>query len=180
MSRTWTLRSVLVLVTVALAVLAVPAALALAPAWAQVTPAPGAPTPPSSSLPATTPAAGGGNAAAGTVILLGLALVVIVGVGVKFYDLKRKREADAVHLQAQLSDALLREPGLSGLPVTPTAQVSLFKRSPATVEVSGQVPTAEEREHALSVIRAEAARIRPDVVIEDRMAIVPSMAERVA
>ena len=38
-----------------------------------------------------------------------MAPYVIIGIGVKLYDLKRKREAESVHLQAQISDALLRD-----------------------------------------------------------------------
>lgn len=175
--RTSSLQSGFALVFLALAlVIAV-----VSSAWAQAPPTPITPRIPAPS-PSVTPtdAPAGGNAGAGTVIGLALALLVIVGVGVKLYDLKRTRESEAVHLQAQLSDALLREPGLSGLPLTPTARVSTFKGSPAMVEISGQVPTAEAREHALRVVRAEAARIRPDVEIEDRIAIVPSMGARVA
>ena len=58
-----------------------------------------------------------------SVIVLLLGLLVLVGVGVKLYDLKRKREAEGVHVQAQVSDALLRDPSLFGLAVTPTAHV---------------------------------------------------------
>ena len=33
----------------------------------------------------------------------------MIGLAVKLFDLKRKRESEGVQLQAQLSDALLRE-----------------------------------------------------------------------
>ena len=145
-----------------LSLLVLPAALA----WAQTAPSP------------TTPLAGGAESSgggAGTVamVLVVLALLVIVGVGVKMYDLKRRREAAAVHLHAQISDALLREQLLIGLPITPTARVPIWKRSPATIEVAGQVPSPQAREAALSIIRAEAWRIRHDFQIEDRLAVVP-------
>src|ERR671922_1324916 len=86
-----------------------------------------------------------------TVFLLLFALLVIVGIGVKLYDLKRKREAEAVHLQAQVSDALLREPTLFGLAVTPTAHVPWWKGTPARLEVTGRVPTADARERAIRI-----------------------------
>jgi hypothetical protein len=143
-------------------------------AWAQAMPPPAPPTPP----PGVAPAAGGGNAVAVVVVIVGL--LVLVGIVVKLYDLKRTREADAVHLQAQVSDALLREQALFGLPVTPTARVPLLKGSPATIEIAGQVPTPEMREMVLRIVRSEALRIRPDVQIDDRMAVVPSMREHVA
>jgi hypothetical protein len=145
-----------------LSLLVLPAALA----WAQAPPAPI--TPPAGG----TASSGGGLGTVGVVLVV-LALLVIVGVGVKMYDLKRRREGEAVHLQAQISDALLREQLLFGLPITPTARVPIWKRSPALIEVAGQVPSPEARETALRIIRAEAGRIRSDFLIEDRLAVVP-------
>ena len=96
-----------------------------------------------------------------------VALLIIVGIGVKMFDLKRKRDAEAVQLQAQLSDALLREGGLS---ITPTAHIPLWAGGPVTVEVSGPPPASPEgREAALQLVEREAARIRPDVRVIDRI-----------
>src|SRR5262249_36815350 len=95
--------------------------------WAQVT----APATPSASSGASS-----GGAGAGMVIGVVLALLIVVGIGVKMYDLKRKRDAEAVHLQAQVSDALLRESTLFGLPITPTVHVPTWKGSPAKIEVA--------------------------------------------
>jgi hypothetical protein len=149
-------------------------------AWAQVVPPP---TPPIAS-PSAPPAGAAGTtssaAGATAVVVVIVGLLVLVGVAVKFYDLKRKREAESVHLQAQVSDALLREQALFGLPVTPTAHVPLWKGTPATIEVSGQVPKPEAREAVLRIVKSEALRIRPDVEVEDRLAVVPSMAQRIA
>jgi hypothetical protein len=137
-----------------------------APAMAQT----GAAAPPDTS---------GGWMAIGGVVMLVLVLAA-VGVTVKLFDLKQKREADAVLLQAQLSDALLREPSLSGLVVTPTAHVPFWSGSPAEVELHGRVPSHELRDHVRQIVEREAARIRPDFVIEDRIAVVPEFARRVA
>ena len=133
-------------------------------AWAQ---APSSPT---------APATGAGTAGVATAVGVVVALLVIIGVGVKLYDLKCKRGAEAVLLQAQLSDALLREPGFSGLALTATVHMATFRKSPPIVEISGQVPTKEARERALTVVRAETFRVRPDAQFEDRIAIVPVMA----
>lgn len=146
------------------------AVLAPAAAWAQAAPI----TPPPT---ATATATGTG---AITMFALVLGLLVIVGVGVKLYDLKRRREADAVHLQAQLSDALLREQMFFGMPITPTAHVPFFRGSPAVIEVTGHVPSTEARESAMRLIRAEAARIRPDFTIEDKLAVDAAFARRAA
>jgi hypothetical protein len=132
--------------------------------WAQTPPTP-MPTP-------TASADGGGSALALISIIAGA--LVIIGVGVKLYDLRRKRESEAVQLQAQISDALMRERLLSGVPIMATARApSMWKRSPATVEIAGQVPSSQAREAALRIARAEAGRVRPDVQIEDRLAVVP-------
>jgi hypothetical protein len=136
--------------------------IAITTAWAQV-PAP--PTAP--ATPGADPAAQGGSmAVAGFLVVLGLLL--IIGVAVKLYDRKRKRDAEAVHLQAQVSDALMREAGLAGLLLTPTAHV---RGGEAVVELSGEVPDGAARETALRIAREEVARVRPDVRIVDRIAV---------
>jgi hypothetical protein len=105
-------------------------------------------------------------AAAGFLVVLGLLLVV--GIAVKLYDWKRKRDAEAVHLQAQVSDALMRDAGLAGLLLTPTAHV---RGGEAKVEITGEVPDVGARETALRIAREEAARVRPDVEIVDRISV---------
>jgi hypothetical protein len=102
-----------------------------------------------------------------TVFIFGL--LIAVGLFVKMFDLRRKREDEAVHLQAQISDALLREPSLFGLPVTPTAHVPLWRGTPVTVELTGEVPGEHVREAVYRLALAEAVRIRSDVQVEDRM-----------
>ena len=113
-----------------------------------------------------------------TVFLLLGALLVIVGIGVKLYDLKRKRETEAVHLQAQVSDALLRDPALFGLAVTPTAHVPLWAGTPVRLDITGRVPAPEIRERALHIIEQEARSIRPDVQVADKLEV--ETMERVA
>jgi hypothetical protein len=135
------------------------------PVWAQTVPSP-----------PTAPPAGGGDAgSAVTIIVIVAALLLALGVTVKLFDLRHKREAEAVRLQAQVSDALLRDADLFQIPLTPTARVPFWSGSPATIEVAGQVPTAAKREAVLRIVRSEAARVRPDVQIEDRMAVVPTV-----
>lgn len=114
----------------------------------------------------------------GTILIV--SLVVLVGVAVKMFDLKRKREDEAIQLQAQISDALMRDPRLGSLPIMATARVPSFSRGPAVVQLSGQVPTAEPREIALRIAQQEAARIRPDVEIESRIGVVDPSLARVA
>ena len=131
-------------------------------AWAQTN------APVSPAAPSAGPAAQGGGmtAAAGFVVVLGL--LVLVGVAVKLYDRKRKRDAEAVHLQAQVSDALMRDAGLAGLLLTPTAHL---RGGEAVVEITGEVPDDTARETALRIAREEAARVRPDVRIVEKIAV---------
>jgi hypothetical protein len=133
------------------------------PVWAQTVPAP--------TMSPSAPAAGGASALSIIVVLA--VLMLALGATVKLFDLRRKREGEAVQLQAQVSDALLRDPALFSLPITPTARVPFWSGSPATIEIAGQVPDPELKERVLRIARAEAERIRPDVRIEDRLAVVP-------
>jgi len=137
--------------------------LSAAHAWAQT-------SQPSSS--AGSPGSGGGDSAVAIVVVI-VAALVLVGIGVKLYDLRRTRESEAVQLQAQISDALMREQSLFSVPIIATAHASLWRRSTATIEVAGQVPSQQAHETAIRIVRAEAARIRPDFQIEDRIAVVP-------
>ena len=128
-----------------------------------------------------TPSAGpqGVGATVGVVILV-VAVLLILGALVKILDLKRTRESEAVVVQAQISDAVLHDRTLFSLPITPTAHVPLWKGSPVTVEVAGQVPSDDLRQTALRVVEREAAHLRPDVRIESRIGVVPGMAQRSA
>lgn len=123
---------------------------------------------------------GSGGETALAVVVFIVAVLVVLGVVVKLLDLRRKRENEAVVVQAQISDAVLRDPALFSLPITPTAHVPLWKGSPITVEVAGQVPSDELRETALRVVEREASHLRPDVRIESRIGVVPTMARRSA
>lgn len=131
-------------------------------------------------MPQATPqaATSGGAAPTLTVFLLLFGLLVIVGIGVKLYDLKRKRDAEAVHLQAQVSDALLRDQTLFSLAVTPTAHVPWWSGTPARIDVAGRVPNAEARERALRLVEQEARSVRQDVDVVDRLEL--ETLERVA
>jgi hypothetical protein len=113
------------------------------------------------------------------VALLVIWLIVLIVAGAKLIDLSNRREAEALHLQAQVGDALLEDQALASLPVVPTAHIPL-KGSPATVEVSGQVPNAELREAAVHIAEKEASRVRPDVRIEDKLQVVSSGPRRAA
>ena len=50
-----------------------------------------------------------------------LLVVVLLGVAVKLYDLKRRREDEAVAAQARISDALLMDANLADIPASAAA-----------------------------------------------------------
>jgi hypothetical protein len=117
-----------------------------------------------------------------TVVVVGslLAVLVVLGALVKMLDLKRKRDSEAVVVQARISDAVLRDPRLFSLPITPTAHVPLWKGTPVTVEVGGHVPSEDLREAAIHLVEREASQLGPEVRVESRIAIEPTTARRSA
>jgi len=109
-----------------------------------------------------------------------LVVVVVLGIAVKLYDLKRRREEEAVAAQARISDALLMDATLAGLPLTPTAHLPLWKGSPLVLEITGAVPRPELREAAVDVAKREMARSRSDFRIDDRISVDPAVLSHVA
>jgi hypothetical protein len=129
----------------------------------------------------STPAAPAGDSS-GILMALALmgALLVLVGIGVKLWDAKRKRETEAVHLQSQISDALLREQDFFGLAITPTVHAGVRRSAPVRIEVTGQAPSTAVRDAALRVVRDEAGRMGRDFELDDRVEVRPEAARRVA
>ncbi len=112
-------------------------------------------------------------------VTLGVTGLILVMVAVAHaIDERRKRAAEAVRLQAQISDALRCERTLAKLPVTPTVHVPVWGRSPARIEMSGQVPTAELWQAVRHVAEREASRTLDAFHIDDRIAVVPSVRTR--
>ena len=136
-------------------------------------------TPPSLT-PAPSAAAPGDNSGILMALALMGALLLVVGIGVKMWDYKRKREAEAVHLQSQLSDALLREPDFFGLALTPTVHAPIKRGGPMRIEVTGQAPSTHVRDTALRIIRDEAARLGVTYEVDDRIDVREEPARRTA
>jgi hypothetical protein len=129
--------------------------------------------------PATAPASsppGGGIA----VVVLVVVLLLAIGVGVKLYDLKRKRADEVASLQSQISDALLLDRSLAGLPIVAFASGSLWRRSPPMIAVKGPVPTPELRDAVMRVVERELSRRQPGARAEDRLVVDPLMGKHVA
>jgi hypothetical protein len=87
-------------------------------------------------------------------------------------DLRRKRRAQAVAIEGQIADALMREPRLTGAVITTLATVPLGGGVP-TVEVRGEVEYPELREAAVRIVRQELLRHHPEGRVEDRIFVSP-------
>src|SRR5262245_29898886 len=84
----------------------------------------------------------------------------------------RKRDVEAVHLQAQISAALRRDARLAGLVLTPTARILAWGSRGAIVQISGEVPdwatpygpvrrARRSRPAAVGAALARALQVRP-------------------
>jgi len=132
-------------------------------------------------------AQGGGSTTTGTsssdwgggvaVVVSVLILLVAVGAVVKLYDLKRKREEAAWALQAQISDSLLLDRSLVGLPIAVTGAGG-WRPSPLVVAITGSVPTPEVRASVMQRVEAELARRHPGARAEDRLLVDPRLVDR--
>jgi hypothetical protein len=108
-------------------------------------------------------------------LLVGLGSVVLIGIlivlGVWWLEQRRRRDEGASQLQLLLTARLRREPGLTQLPIAPTA-VPPLGRGAVRITVAGQVPSPELRRRALQVIEQEAARTVGAYQIEDNLEVV--------
>jgi len=116
-----------------------------------------------------TPSAAGWGAAA--LVAVAVVLLLAIVVGVKLYDAKRKREGDALMVQARISDALLRD--FVTFPITAVASGSAWRRSPLVLAIRGRVPTPELREAVMRLVGQELSRHHPGVRAEDRLVVDP-------
>jgi hypothetical protein len=106
-------------------------------------------------------------------IVLAVALLGGLILTVAVMDLRRKRRAEMVAIEGQISDALMREPRLTAATLTPLAQVPLSARSVPTVEIRGEVEYQELREVAVRIVRQELLRHHPNGRVEDRIFVAP-------
>jgi hypothetical protein len=133
-------------------------------ASAQGLPAPG---------PGTTLPAPDGSHLIAPAIIVAVALLGAVILAVAVVDLRRKRRAQAIAIEGELADALMREPRLARTVITTVAHVPLGSRARPMVEVRGEVEYPELREIAVRVVRQELLRHHPEATVEDRIFVSP-------
>jgi hypothetical protein len=112
------------------------------------------------------------------VVLVAAVVVVLVGVLGKVLELKDRRAAEAIAVQGEIADALLGDPALLGWPLVPRARVPLWRGSPVTVKVTGEVPSRELRALALRAAERGAAELLVTVRIKSRIGVVKSRRRR--
>ena len=114
----------------------------------------------------------GGNML-GPAIILAITLLGVLILTVVFLDLQRKRRAQAIAMEGQIADALMREPRLTRAVITGVAHLPLTGGAAPTVELRGEVEYPDLREIAVRVARQELLRYHPDGIVEDRIFVAP-------
>lgn len=109
-----------------------------------------------------------------------IASLAIAGFVLNLRRIKRKREDEAITLQARFSDALVTEPSLSRLPIIPTVRVPFGGYPQAVIMLTGVVPTPALREGVLQFVKLEAAFLTDTFRIEDRLVVTPRRSRRAA
>ncbi len=110
-----------------------------------------------------------------------IASLAVTGFVFTLYAIKRRREDEAIALQARFSDALVAEPSLARLPIMLTVRVPFGRYPQAVIMLTGMVPTPILREGVLEFVKLEAAFLTEDSYrIEDRLVVTPQRARRAA
>jgi len=101
-------------------------------------------------------------------LVVGSALVVL---GVRVLGRREAAEEAASCIGVDLATALGRDPRLRHAAILPVATIPLAARP--TVELTGRVPSLSARDLALDIARRELERLRPAMLVIDRLEIVP-------
>jgi hypothetical protein len=113
----------------------------------------------------------------GSTVTVGIVAFALVGgfitLGVRYLEARSRREDDATRLQQALSEPLARDPALASSSILPV--VSVPRRGPACVEVTGRVPSREAGTAAIRAIELEAKLLGRRIRIVDRLEVVDAM-----
>jgi hypothetical protein len=107
-----------------------------------------------------------------------VAIATLVAWGVRVLARKDHDEEAASRISVDLAAALASEPRLRGAAVLPVVTIPL--RARPTVEVTGRVVSTSTRDLALAVVRREAERLCPGMIVIDRLEIVSPAVTRSA
>jgi hypothetical protein len=113
-------------------------------------------------------------------VAIGIAVVIVIGAlvawGVGTLEAQRRRDQEASRLQSAIAALIQADPRLRGLPILPTVQIP--RKGPATLTLTGQVPSAETRGALRRVVERSTAGLPCEFTVEDRTEIVPAAAIR--
>ena len=76
-----------------------------------------------------------------------------------------------MNLESRIGDALLDHPVFVRSSVGPIVKIPFWRGSPATVEMVGEVSSAQLEQSALSIAAQAASRVRSDVTLENYMVV---------
>ena len=107
-------------------------------------------------------------------MVLLLIMAVAIGLAAKAVDLRRKRAEQALALEARLSDLLVSDSTVAGLPVVPAVQLALWRGKPVTMALKGHVPTPHLRDTVRELIHLEMAATCGEYYLDDRLVVVGS------
>ena len=105
-----------------------------------------------------------------------IAVIVLIVLGVRLLAGRDVTEEAASRLGVDLGAAFAREPGLGDAAILPIATLPLEARP--SVVLTGRVPSTAARDLALDVARRETERLRPGLLIIDRLDVAPSAHDR--
>jgi hypothetical protein len=113
-------------------------------------------------------------------VLLAVAAVLVIGLliawGVTLLERRNRAESSGERIQQVVGDALARESSLVGASILPVARLPADGRP--TLELTGYVPPADARRHALCVAERQLRRARPGMQLVDRLEVMPSLTDR--
>jgi len=89
-------------------------------------------------------------------LMMAAGLLLLIGLIAKILDLRLKRDGEVVAVKGVISDALGGDPELFELPLTTTVRVPLWRGSPVTIRVFGEVPSGELKRAALRRVQRTA------------------------
>jgi len=115
---------------------------------------------------------GGAHGAIVLLILTAVATVVLLAIA-KASDFRRKREEQTAELEVRISTALLEHPAFFRSSVIPTVRIPFWRGSPATITLTGNVPSSELTQTALHLAMQAASWARPDFTVENRIVVAP-------
>ena len=113
-------------------------------------------------------------------LLIGaVGLLLLLALIAKVLELRLKRDGEVIAVKGVISDALGGDPELFGLPLTATVRVPLWRGSPVTIRVFGEVPSKElKRVALLRVKRTAKAELSVRARIKSRIGVAPSASRR--